>query len=122
MKKKVIKNEEELAKALKNNEETIEIEGDLATKVIKIKATGSVAWAVAVGAIAVAVTVVVMSGGTGAPASGVIGVAAVSVLGLPAATTAVMIAIAAGGVGVLSSLRDYKIESSNEAHVILKRD
>ena len=122
MKRKIsVESEDDLAKALKENEDTIEIRGDLADKVIRIKATGTAAWIIAVGAIAVAVTAVIMSGGAAAPASGIVGIAAVSVLGLPATTTAVLIAIAAGGVGVLQSLRDYKIENSSDGYVILKR-
>ena len=46
-------NEKDLSEALKNDKDTIEIEGDLADKVIRIKATGSVAWAIAIGSIAV---------------------------------------------------------------------
>ncbi|WP_275897270.1 hypothetical protein [Helicobacter suis] len=39
-----IQTEEELARAIKEGRDTIEIEGDLATKTIRIKATGKVAW------------------------------------------------------------------------------
>ena len=47
--------EEELTNAIKNNEDTIEIEGDLSKKAIRIKATGKVAWVVAIASTIVSV-------------------------------------------------------------------
>ena len=79
------------------------------------------AWAVAIGAIAIAVTATLVTGGAAAPASGIVGIGAVSVLGLPAATAAVMIAISAGGVGVLNKLRKYKIIEKTDEKVVLRR-
>ena len=70
-----VKNEKELAQAIKNGDDYIEVEGDLAKKTLKIKATGKVAWAIAIGGI---------------------GVATVAILTLPATT------VATGGVGVLA--------------------
>ena len=116
-----VKTEEELAEAIENGEDTIEIEGDLKEKTLKIKATGKVAWVVAIGAIGVAVTIVITTGGAGAPASGIIGVGAVSILGLPAAVSSVAIAVAAGGVGILNKLRDYKVIENNDDVLILKK-
>ena len=117
----IAETEEEVAEALKNNEPTIEIKGDLKLKILKIKATGTAAWIIAIGAIAVAVTIVLTTGGTGAPVSGIIGAGAVSILGLPAAISAVTIAVAAGGVGVLNELRDYEIVENNNDVLILKK-
>jgi hypothetical protein len=116
-----ISTEKELGDALKNNQDSIEIEGDLSKKVIRIKATGTVAWAVAIGAIGIAVVLTVGSGGTAAPAAGLVGFGAVSVLGVSAATSAVAIAVAAGGVGALNSLRKYKIVSQSDNKVVLSR-
>ena len=117
-----VKTEEELAEAIENGEDTIEIEGDLKEKTLKIKATGKVAWVVAISAIGIAVTIVITTGGAGAPASsGIIGVGTVSILGLPAAMSAVGIAVAAGGVGVLNKLRDYKVIENNDDVLILKK-
>ena len=116
-----VRTEEELAEAIENGEDTIEIEGGLKEGILKIKATGKVAWVVAIGAIGVAVTIVITTGGTGAPASGIIGIGAVSVLGLPAAISAVGIAVAAGGVGALNKLRNYKIIENNEDILILRK-
>jgi hypothetical protein len=116
-----ITTEQELGNALNNNQDTIEIEGDLTSKVIKIKATGKVAWAVAIGAIGIAVAITLGTGGTAAPAAGVVGIGAVSILGLSAATSAVAIAIAAGRVGALNSLRKYKVVSTQGNKLKLSR-
>ncbi len=116
-----INNEKDLGEALKDKQDTIEIEGDLRKKVLRIKATGKVAWAIAIGAIALAVAIVIGTGGAGAPAGGIVGVGAVSVLGLPAAISAVTIAVAAGNVRVLRSLREYEIESNSGSKLVLKK-
>ena len=89
--------------------------------VIKIKATGTVAWSVAIMALTIEVIIVIGSGGTGAPVSSLVGVGAVSVLGLPTAISAVLIAVAAGGVGSLNSLRKYKIIEQSDTKLVLKR-
>jgi hypothetical protein len=117
-----ITTEKELGSALKNEIDTIEIKGDLANKIVKIRATGKVAWGVAAGAIAVAILITVASGGTAAPASSLVGVAAVSILGLSAATTAVLIGVSAGGISALNRLRKYKeIERSDGRLVLAKK-
>lgn len=116
-----IKTEDQLGKALKEGKDIIEIEGDLVNKVIKIKATGNIAWAVAITAIALAVLALLISGGVSAPASGIVGFSAVSILGLPTTLSAISIAVAAGGVGVLNSLREYEIQSHTDNLLVLKR-
>lgn len=116
-----ISSEEDLGEALKNERDTIEIEGDLKRKVLKIKATGKIAWAIAFAAIGIAVTILIASGGTGAPASGLIGGGAAAILGLPTAISAVSIAVAAGGVGALNSLRSYEIVEKSAGKVVLRR-
>ena len=123
----IVRNEKELAEALKQNQNTIEVEGDLAQKVIRIKATGKVAWAIALGAIGVAVgcgVATVATGGAAAPvtvsglaASGT--AAAISLGGV--STTAIAIAVAAGGVAALKTLRKYKITSKSSDRVVLAR-
>ena len=123
-----IKTEEELADAINNEEDTIEIEGDLSKKVFKIKATGKAAWFIALGAIAVTVTAVIVtagSGGTAAPviipASAFVAAGAVGILGVPATASAILIAVSAGGIGVLTKLRNYEIIEHNGDKLILKR-
>jgi len=123
----MIDNEKDLGKALNDEQDTIEIEGDLKEKVIRIKATGKVAWAVAVGAIAVSVAAIlypVPEPATQAGAKGfaaLTGGAAVGILGAGTAVSAITIAIATGGIGALNKLRGYKIVSSTDHSVVLKR-
>lgn len=123
-----VKTEAALGKALKNNEESIEIEGDLANKVFKIRATGNIAWAVAIGAIGIATYSVIAtlgSGGTTAPltgiTAGVTAVTATTVLGGAVTYSAIAVAVAAGGVGALNSLRNYKQISYEKNRLILRR-
>ncbi len=108
----MIKTEKELAEAIEKGQETIEIEGCL---------SGKVAWIVAIGAISVAVVAVLATGGAATPASGIVAIGAVATLGLPVTITAMSIAVAAGGVGVLNKLRSYTIIEKNNNRVILKK-
>ena len=112
---------EELGKAIKNKEDTIEIEGDLKNQVIRIKATGKVAWGVCVVSLGVAVIAYLSIPAATAGATPVGG--AVSALsGGSAAVPAVMIGVAAGGIGALNTLRDkYKIVEKNKKCIKLKR-
>ncbi|MDR2199483.1 MAG: hypothetical protein LBR53_08535 [Deltaproteobacteria bacterium] len=119
-----VKDEKELGEALKNGADYIIVEGDLANKVIRIKASGNVAWVIAIGAIAVVAVAMIASIPTGGT-SGVVGVAAlapaVAVLGSGPAMAAVLIAVAGGGVGVLNSLRGYSLEKISAGRVILRK-
>ena len=123
-----VKTEKELADAINRGEDTIEIEGDLAKKTVKIRATGKVAWAIAFAAIGIAACAAVttaVTGGTSAPVTGTVvgltGGAAVGILGGAATYSAIAIAIAAGGVGVLTKLRGYKEISRTESKLVIKR-
>lgn len=123
-----MRTEKELGEALKREDDTITIEGDLVNKVIKIHGTGKTAWGLTIGAIGVAVVSVlatVATAGTSTPATGsaalISGGAAATVLGVPTAVSAVSIAVAAGGVGALNKLRDYNLTKINDNKVILKR-
>lgn len=123
-----ISSAKELGKELLDDKDTIEIEGKLGHVVIKIKATGKIAWAICIGVIAISVAATATTIGTGgaaAPAkSGIIAVtasAAVPILGLPATMAAVSIAISGGGIAVLQKLRKYKIEYKGNI-VILKKN
>lgn len=115
-----VTNENELAEAMRDNEPTIEIIGDLANKTIKLKATGSVAWAIAFAALGAAVALAMT--GVGAPAAAVTAFAAVGTIGTGATTTAIALGVAAGGTAILSALRDdYEIVEKNSNRVVLKR-
>ena len=123
-----VTNEKELGEALKNDEDYIEITGEFGDKIIRIKATGKVAWAVAFGAIGVAVVAVLSiptTGGTSAvpalAANAILAPAAVSILGAGTVASAIAIAVAAGSVGVLNKLRKYKMTKISDSHIILSK-
>lgn len=122
-----INNEKDLGKALNEDQDTIEIEGSLKDKVIKIKATGKVAWVVAIGAIGVAVVAIlypVPEPATQAGAKGIAaltGGAAVGILGAGTAMSAIAISVASGGVAALNKLRGYKIISNSGDKLVLKK-
>ncbi|MDG6231681.1 hypothetical protein Q7506_09600 [Glaesserella parasuis] len=123
-----VRTEKELGEAIKRGDDTIEIEGDLAKKTIKIRATGTVAWAIAIGAIGIAVYATIAAVGTGgvaAPAAVAANAfaapAAVGVLGGAVTYSAIAIAVAAGGVGALTSLRNYKEVSRADNKLVLKK-
>ena len=107
-----VRTEKELATQIENNADMIIIEG-------------KAAWIVAIGAIGVAVAGILAApatGGVTSSAAFLMAPAAVTTLGLPSATTAILIAVAAGGVGVLNKLRDYDIVEENDKRVKLKRN
>jgi hypothetical protein len=131
-----VNNEEELGKALENDEMTIIIENPVLGKiVIKIKKAGKVKWAVAIGAIAAAIVAIVLmvpALGTGpaAPPSEAIlalsatatGGAAVSILGLAATIAAIKICLKSKSTKVLKKLREnYVIVSNNNGIIKLQR-
>ena len=119
-----ITNNKDLAQAVNNQQSEIIIEGDLAKKIIKIKATGKVAWAIAIGAIGVAVAAVMaapLTAGTSGVVSAIAAPGAVAVLGGPAAATAIGVAIAGGGIATLNKLRVYKVVSRSDNRIVLKR-
>ena len=55
------------------------------------------------------------------PTAITLSVPAVAILGPGAATAAVSIAVAAGGIGVLNRLRDYRMEKISSEKVILHK-
>ena len=120
--------EKELGKALKEVQDTIEIEMDLCKKVIKIKAIGIVSWGICIASITIAVScavVAVSTAGTTAVPDALIATPAMatlaSVLGLPTAISAVAIAVAGGGVGALNKLRNYRLERVSDEKIILHK-
>jgi hypothetical protein len=122
---KKVSTEKELGEALKNEEDTIEITGDLAKKTIKLRATGKVAWAIALAAIGIAVyaaIVAIPTGGSSAAISAFAAPAAVGILGGAVTYTAIAIAVAAGGVGALTTLRSYKEVARTSSSITLKRN
>lgn len=127
-----VNNEEELGKALENDEMTIEIENPVLGKiVVKIKKAGKVKWVVAIGAIAATIiAVVLMAPALAAPPSEAVlalsaattGAAAVSILGLAATIGAIRICLRSKNTEVLKKLREnYVIVSNNNGIIKLQR-
>ena len=125
----------ELAMALDCKASTIVIEGKLGKVAIAIKFTGPLAWAACVTSLTTAVALYLAAPEAAvatAPSAGMGGVisftggmastaVAASTLG-SAAVPAVLIGVAAGGVGVLTSMRnDYKIVEKSSSRVVLQR-
>lgn len=123
-------NAAELGKAIERNEKTIIIEGDLPKKVIRIKATGQVAWVIAGGTVVVAIVAILAM--PAAPATGPAGLiaesvalgaggaAAVSVLGVSATVAAISMGVGAKSKNVVKKLRDnYNIQKISDSKVIL---
>ena len=111
-----VQNAKEHASALKNDEIEITVEGEIEKPTITIMATGKVAWAIAVAAIAIAATAVIASLGTGgaatpaaAGAAAIAAPTAVATLGVGTTTSAIAVAVAAGGIGALNKLRSYEL-------------
>lgn len=120
---RVVRTEKELANAVKEDKDTIIVEGDLKNEVIRIKAKGSVAWGVCIACLTVALVSILAApetGGTSLAVSGFTGTDAASILGVSTASTAVLIAVAAGGVGVLNKLRKYNINTKNGYCILIK--
>ncbi|EDO8526933.1 hypothetical protein GTH14_04250 [Campylobacter jejuni] len=128
-----VKKEEELAKAINDNKNYMEIEGDLANNIFKIKATGNVTWVIALGSIGLAAVAIIYhsknnssshgsklsfaAGGIGVATAGV----AVSILGLATTISAIKIATAGNGKEILEKLRDYRMEKISDTKLILKK-
>lgn len=107
----IVQNEAELASALKRHESIIIVEGDLVQKVVRIKATGKLAWTIALGGIAIAgyaayLSSAAIGGGaaatgaaaTGAAATGAAATGAIS-FGSAILPVAAPVAVGAGAAG-----------------------
>lgn len=119
-----ITDEKELGKALQDGIDSIEIEGNLKDKVLRIKASGKVAWVIALGAIAIAVIValsntlanigeankVLMESPDSAPH-----------LWLGGVWILVGIAVVAIIVAMLNKFRGYKLEKVSNTRIILRK-
>jgi hypothetical protein len=117
----MVNDEKGLAEALKEGCAEIEIIGDFKDQVIRIRATEKFAWQVAFSAIAVAVIIVILTGGFIAPVAALFGSSAVTILGFPAALSAVMISVAAGGTASLNKLRSYQEVMRDDNRLVLHR-
>ena len=127
MLKVIVKNAKELAKALKDKVDIIVIEGEFGKVSFRIYAIGRVAWIVAIGGIAAAVALIFASGsmplfspGT-LPGAALAAAPAVGILGWPATTAAITIALTGGGVGILNKFRKYKLIERDDNRIVFKR-
>ena len=130
MSHRICKTAKELSEAIKEETDVIEVEGDLSNKIVRIKVTGKVAWAVCAVSLAAAISFAIAAGATAAvpPVGGahLVGFTAAmgtsaSILG-SAAVPALTIGICAGGIGALTALRNrYSIVKKAKGSVVLKR-
>lgn len=99
-----VKKEEELAKAINDNKNYMEIEGDLANNIFKIKATGNVTWVIALGSIGLAAVAIIYHSKNNSSSHGS------------------KLSFAAGnGKEILEKLRDYRMEKISDTKLILKK-
>ena len=119
-----IETAKELGKELKKDPDTVEVSIKMGKIIIKLKGVGKVAWAIAIGAIGVAVAAVIAAPATGGTSSALAAVsapAAASILGVSTTTAAISIAVAGGGVAVLNKLRKYEVVEKHNTYMVLKR-
>lgn len=124
----VVLNEADLGKAIKQKKATIEIEGELKDRVCSMKALEKESWNACMIQISMAVSVLqIMTqvDGIDTPVSVLTGTPIlekiISFLGNTNAFSAIMIARAGGGVGILNQLRKYQIAALTEEKLILNR-
>lgn len=118
-----VKDEKTLGEALEGDEEEIKIEGNLASKVRRIWYLDKTLWYVCFACLAIAIAALLMVpaalGGTMA-VSMVAGTPAAVIMGVPTASSAVLTAVAGGGIKVLRRLRcGYRLEQIGDDFIIL---
>lgn len=129
---RVCKTAKDFADSIKNNDDTIIIEGDLRKGVLRIKAIGPIAWGVCAVSLAIAIALLLTAptatvvatpvGGAALAAHGVIASSAAAATLGSAVVPAVAIGVCSGGIGALNTLRDkYKIVEKNNKYIKLKR-
>ncbi|WP_410758855.1 hypothetical protein [Citrobacter youngae] len=112
----------DLAKAIACDSNRIEITGDITKGTVRIVASGSVSWAIAIGAIGIAYAAFAMApatAGTSATVSALAAPAAVASIGLPATMAAIAITTGAGSISAIRKLRKYKVESHEDGRAVL---
>jgi len=116
-------NENELGRALRNEEDYIEIQGDFVSDIRKIKAINRVMWCLVLSVLALIIATLLLAPVTAgtAPiaASLVAGTPAIGILGLSGCVTAIRIAVAGGGIHILKRLRRYRSKPMGKNWIIL---
>lgn len=118
----VVKNAVELGKALKEDAEEIEIEGELAQQVLTIKHTSEIPWAMTLGAVTVPITTLSLMGPYRKMTAGLhsyTAPTAIGIIGAKATAVAIEVGVAAGSVHALNKLRTYKIESQDDEQLTI---
>lgn len=129
----MVKNEKDLADAINQNQDYIEIEGDLANKVIKIKATNKIAWGVLISVTAVAIVAIIYKDKQSpnniteemnkiSAVTKYIPSNLIESIGAGVVASIVAIAISSGGITALYKLRNYKLEKISDQHIKLIKD
>lgn len=130
MSHRICKTAKELSEAIKEETDVIEVEGDLSNKIVRIKVTGKVAWAVCAVSLAAAISFAIAAGATAAvpPVGGAHLVGFTAAMGTSAgilgsaAVPALTIGICAGGIGALTALRNrYSIVKKAKGSIVLKK-
>ena len=123
---RVVKDEKELAQAIKNNVDYIEVEGGIKDFFIKVTGTAQIALTFSIGrqAITTATNTYISTKKYGdikkTAVAAISATAAAGILGPTTAATCVMMAVAAGGVDVLNKLREYRIEEQGGRLFLVK--
>lgn len=127
-----VRNEKDLAAAMKRGDDSIEIEIELGNRIWKIRNVKNwsvvivgVTAALAAGAVGVATA---LSGGAAAPAaaaSGFVAIPAVGItagaIGVPATISAISLASALGGAKKLKKLKEYDVEKTDTKVILRKK-
>lgn len=130
-KRKICKSYKEVSDEIKKNADEILIEADAGKHILRIKATGTVAWGVCLASLGFAIAAILAApvavkadpivGGAQFVSGAASSVVATSILGT-SAVPAITLAVAAGGVGVLTKIRDkYVVTENNKEFVKLVR-
>lgn len=118
----VVKDARELGKALKKGEKQISIEGELVQRVLTIKHTSEIPWAMALGAVTVPITTLTLMGPYRRVSFGLhtyTAPTAIGIIGAKATETAIEVGVAGGGVSALNKLRSYKIQNQDDEQLTL---
>lgn len=134
-----INDDRDLGKAIRRNESRIEIEGDLAKKVLRIKSSGPIAWATLIACVALAIPLVIATVGTGGtislatvPAISSLMAAPIATIGAGATISAINIAIggalavggiasAKAGIETLQLLKKYKVQKKDTIVILIRK-
>jgi hypothetical protein len=133
---KTVTTKKELADAIKGNESTIIVKGEMVVHIKRLKTIGNAAWVVAFAAIGGAIYMAITTpaaalasapvGGFGAtiPFTGtlVAGGAAATILGIGATQFLIGLGVAAGGTAAISKLRvNYSISNKSDNELTLTK-